>query len=74
MKLTIYTGPNCAWCTRAKNFMNQKLIPFEEKTVAELKERMPDVRTIPQIFAGEQYIGGYEDLVDYFSGTETSNS
>jgi glutaredoxin 3 len=74
MKFTIYTGPNCTWCTRAKNFMNQKLIPYEEKTVAELKERMPEARSIPQLFVGDEHIGGYQELVDYFSGTETSNS
>lgn len=54
--------------------MNTKLVPFEEKTVAELKERMPTARTIPQIFVGEQHIGGYEDLVKFLSENETGNS
>lgn len=74
MKFTIYSGPNCAWCSRAKVLMNTKLVPFEEKTVAELKERMPTARTIPQIFVGEQHIGGYEDLVKFLSENETGNS
>jgi glutaredoxin len=34
-----------------------------------LKERLPDVKTIPQIWIAGKHIGGYEDLVDYIDET-----
>jgi glutaredoxin len=34
-----------------------------------LKERFPEVRTVPQIWIAGKHIGGYEDLVDYIDET-----
>ena len=33
----------------------------------EMLERNPNARTVPQIFIDDELIGGYTDLVDYFS-------
>jgi glutaredoxin 3 len=74
MNFTIYSGPACAWCTRAKQLLKDKNIPFEEKGVPELKERMPSARTIPQVFVGDQHIGGYEDLVKFLNDGPHNNS
>ena len=33
----------------------------------EMLERNPNARTVPQIFIDDELIGGYTDLVEYFS-------
>lgn len=65
----IYTTTYCGFCSRAKDFLRNKGVAYEEIDVTaddamrarlvELTER----RTVPQIFIGEQPIGGYTDLV-----------
>jgi glutaredoxin 3 len=64
----IFTGPGCAWCTRAKNLLNSRGIRFRERDVAlpdvldEFRARLPRVRSIPQVFIDGQHVGGFEDL------------
>ena len=80
MNITIYTQPNCTYCEQAKALMKSKNIPYIElilnvgqkqeagKTyvpVQHLKDRKPDAKTIPQIFNGKHYIGGFKELQNY---------
>jgi glutaredoxin 3 len=64
----IYTTPYCSYCVRAKRLLERKAIPFEEIDVAgddeariALAERT-GLRTVPQIFIGEEHVGGSDDL------------
>lgn len=34
-KVTVYSTPTCPWCVRAKEFLEQNKIKFEDKDVAE---------------------------------------
>ncbi len=65
----IYTTNYCGYCTRAKDFLRKKGVAFEEIDVtgndavrAELVERTGR-RTVPQIFIGDESVGGYTDIV-----------
>jgi glutaredoxin 3 len=48
--------------------LTQRGIPFEEKKIGdgstreELLEAVPTARTVPQIFIGEELIGGFTEL------------
>lgn len=67
--VTIYTTPYCPYCIRAKQLLSQKNVLFTEvdlsrepaqvRTALTAKTRH---RTVPQIFIGEQFIGGCDDL------------
>jgi glutaredoxin 3 len=67
--ITVYSKNYCPYCDRAKAILNQRGIPFEEiniedwepSKIQELFERS-GMRTVPQIFANEQLIGGYTEL------------
>lgn len=68
-RVTIYTTDYCGFCTRAKQFLQRRGVQFEEVDVsgddgkrAELVERTGR-RTVPQIFIGEEPVGGYSDLI-----------
>lgn len=68
--IEIYTKFGCGYCTRAKNLFNAKGVVFEEYDVtmggsrkAEMLARVPDARTVPQIFIDDRHIGGCDDLM-----------
>jgi glutaredoxin 3 len=64
----IYTTPYCPYCVRAKRLLERKGVPYEEIDVADddraridLAERTGRL-TVPQIFIGEEHVGGSDDL------------
>jgi glutaredoxin 3 len=68
-KVTIYTRPFCGFCARALRVLNEKGAEFEEIEAgmdpAKRKEMMDRSgrSTFPQIFIGEQHIGGCDDMM-----------
>ena len=67
-KVTIYTTPYCPYCHAAKALLKKKGIAFEEIDVqdAGLRHQMMlrsnGRRTVPQIFIGEEHVGGSDDI------------
>tara|TARA_B100000965_G_scaffold27831_1_gene20594 strand:- start:654 stop:911 length:258 start_codon:yes stop_codon:yes gene_type:complete len=68
-KVVIYTGPMCNYCSAAKHLLNKKKVDYIEFDIAidqtkmqEMREKTKGARTIPQIFIGETYVGGYNEL------------
>lgn len=63
----IYTRSMCIWCFRAKRLLSSEGIPFEERDASPdevrnwLVERTGR-KTVPQIFFGDDAIGGFDDL------------
>ena len=68
MKAILWSKYHCTFCEQAKSLLNQKGIEYEERKIGdgytreELLEAVPNARTVPQIFLGEEYIGGFEEL------------
>ena len=66
--VTVYTTEYCAYCTRAKSLLKQKEIAFKEIDVthdAGTREKLEEKTgwmTVPMIFIGEEFIGGFDDL------------
>jgi glutaredoxin 3 len=66
--ITIYTRPDCEYCTAAKALLKRKGVRVHEISVAgthgstvALWQR--DVhRTVPQIYIGAYHVGGFDDL------------
>ena len=68
-KVEIYTQFGCPYCARAKALLDKKGAAYTEYDVtmdtkkrAEMTERKPGARTVPQIFIAGQGIGGSDDL------------
>ena len=68
-KVEIYTKMFCGYCYRAKRLLESKGVEFEEFDItmggprrAEMLERKPDARTVPQIFIDGKSVGGSDDL------------
>lgn len=69
-KVTIYTRPFCGFCARALSLLQAKGADFEEIEAGmdpalrrEMMERSGGGATFPQIFVGEQHIGGCDDML-----------
>jgi glutaredoxin len=72
---TIYTKDNCSYCVRAKELLKANNCEFKEKNIIDLDNRSelllkyPEAKTVPQIFVDNKYIGGYDNLIEYFKQT-----
>ncbi len=64
----VYTTSDCPFCRGAKDLLRRRGIAFEEVDVtadAESRSWLVETtgrRTVPQIFIGEEAIGGYDEL------------
>lgn len=69
-KVTIYTRPLCGYCSRAVSLLKKKGADFEEINAgfdankrAEMVKRSNGGRTFPQIFIGDEHIGGCDEMM-----------
>jgi glutaredoxin 3 len=67
-KVTVYSKDYCPYCDRAKALLKSKGVAFEAIELQnhpgefeKLKART-GMMTVPQIFIGEELIGGYTDM------------
>ena len=67
--IIIYTGPSCNFCDAAKRLLERNKLKFSEIDVSsgenirdEMIKKSNGQRTIPQIFFGENHVGGYNEL------------
>ena len=65
----MYSGDPCPYCGAAKALLKSKNIEIEEFDIwkdatkaKEMLQRTNGKRTIPQMFVGDHYIGGNDDL------------
>jgi glutaredoxin 3 len=68
-KVVMYSLVYCPYCVRAKSLLSANNIIFEEIVVdsdddetREKLQKKSGMRTFPQIFYGEQLIGGFSEL------------
>jgi glutaredoxin 3 len=67
--VTLYTTRFCPYCVRARRFLDEKGVDFEDIAVdhdPQLRREMTQRSgrfTVPQIWIGEQHIGGCDDLL-----------
>lgn len=68
--ITIYTTNTCPYCVKAKALLNKKNAIFTEINVEDEEKRNKMVeltsgkRSVPQIFIGDQHVGGCDDLYE----------
>ena len=74
MKATVWSKNSCPFCVQAKALLESKRIEFEERNISadwtreQLLEAVPTARTLPQIFLGDNYIGGFTELRQHLQG------
>ena len=79
-EVVIYSKPHCPSCVKAKAVFDKMNVEYKTFTLgtdiqpSELmalfeEKGLPAPRTAPQVFIGDQLIGGYEQLVTYIETT-----
>ena len=69
MNVVIYSKQSCPFCVRAKDWFDRhgytytENVIYDEEQFLALQQKIPGVRTVPQIFIDEKHIGGYDDLM-----------
>ena len=68
--VTIYTRPFCGYCARALSVLGEKGADFTEVEAGmdpalrkEMMDRSGGRATFPQIFIGDEHIGGCDDML-----------
>mgnify|MGYP001223742841 FL=1 len=68
-KITMYTSSYCPFCNNAEQLLTNKGFDIDEKIyvdqdpeVLSSMMKITGKRTVPQIFIGENYIGGFDEL------------
>jgi glutaredoxin 3 len=68
-KIEVFSQNNCSGCVQVKNLLQSKNIPFIEYNLSTqpmskqlLLNRVPGVRTVPQVFINNILIGGLKEL------------
>jgi glutaredoxin 1 len=72
-KITIFGRPGCGFCSRAKQLCEMKEFEFsyvdiwaEGISQADLEKTVgKPVTTVPQIFHGQEHIGGYTEFAAF---------
>ncbi len=67
--VVIYSSSYCPFCQRAKALLKQKGVNFKEVSVdmkpsvrKEMRQKAGGVNSVPQIWIGDDHIGGCDDL------------
>ncbi|OFZ13420.1 MAG: glutaredoxin 3 [Bdellovibrionales bacterium RBG_16_40_8] len=66
--ITIYSYDTCPYCEQARNLLKDKGIKFNEINLGKTPEKREEIskktgmNTVPQIFIGDECIGGFAEL------------
>lgn len=79
-RVTIFGRSSCGFCVRAKELCEIKEIPFRYIDIIEENISKVDlektigkpVETVPQIFVGQEHIGGFDQFSRYVEQRETA--
>ena len=67
-KIRVYSSDYCPYCVSAKRLLQREKLDFEEINLSrdpELRMKLSEEtgwRTVPMIFIGEKFIGGFDEL------------
>ena len=73
--IIIYGKSNCSFCTKAKNIAEMHNLPYQYHSIddEQINEQMfklvPNAKTVPQIWWGDRYIGGYDQFAQEIENT-----
>ncbi|MEX0603682.1 MAG: GrxA family glutaredoxin [Marinobacter sp.] len=81
-RVTIFGRSSCGFCVRARELCEIKGIPFRYVDIVEESISKSDlgktigkpVETVPQIFVGQEHIGGFDQFSRYVEQSETATT
>lgn len=70
MSVKIYSTNTCPYCVRAKAWLNENDISYNEimldnqDAIAQYQQDCPGKKTVPQILVNGELIGGHDELME----------
>jgi len=67
-RITVYGDENCAYCAAARMLFARKGVRFEDVVVTKDASKFTEMearsgrRSVPQIFVGDNHVGGFDEL------------
>ena len=68
--VTVYTKPGCPYCSRAMRLLSEKpndvteIVASRDPAIkAEMIQRSGGKTTFPQVFIGDEHVGGCDDVM-----------
>ena len=67
-RVVVYSTRICPFCVMAKRLLKSKGVAFDEIMVDQDETQRAEMmnrsgrRTVPQVFIGDQHVGGFDDL------------
>lgn len=68
-EVVMYCTNSCPFCVRAEKILSKKnvdvtkfMIDNDPSKLKEMLKRTDGARTVPQIFIGDKYVGGFDEL------------
>jgi len=72
-EIKVYTKKNCNWCLMMKNELKKNNISYKEELVSvedfESFKKQHGVETVPQLYDGDELIGGYTKVAELLKPT-----
>jgi glutaredoxin len=71
-KFKIYYSPDCSYCTRALELLDEKHANYEKILITDLPTQLAELdvpsshKTKPIIFMNDKFLGGFTELKAYF--------
>ncbi len=79
-EIIMYTTTFCPFCVMAKKLLDRLNLPFKEVNLENDHEKRMQLsrennswRTVPMIFIGKEFIGGYQELAAIHRNGELQN-
>lgn len=77
-KIEVFSKNNCLGCNKVKQLLNTRKLVYQELRIdepsgtvrEELFKRIPNVKTVPQVFINGVLIGGLDDLIKELSSND----
>jgi len=70
IEIVVYTAAFCSYCAGAKGLLKKKGVEYleirvdEEAGKREEMEQRAGRDSVPQIFIGDQHVGGFDELIE----------
>lgn len=66
----LITKPDCEWCDKAKEFITERgegfvAFSYDDHPMILKLMMFAGLKSVPQIWCGTEYVGGYTDLVKW---------
>jgi len=68
----VYSQTNCPACTQVKNLLESRgyphyviMVDASQENKQQFFKRLPNARTVPQVFVNGTYLGGLKELQQY---------